>query len=297
MHNLQPLHLLFVVNPVSGGNDKTDWQKSITEYFHEKPHTADIFLLNGNDDQPRLQKQIEQLAPEMVVAVGGDGTVKMVAELIRDTSIILGILPAGSANGMAKELEIPNGAAAFDVLVNGRIKPIDLIEIDSKHTCIHLSDIGLNATLIKYFETGAKRGMWGYTIAIVKALWTKKKMHVTIDFNHETIKRDAYMVAIANAKKYGTGATINPNGDLSDGAFEVVIVRKISIDGIFKSIFTNAPFNPENIEVISTNAAAITIHRKAHLQIDGEFLGNTTRVEARSLPKAVFLMVPAREEL
>src|SRR6476661_3903158 len=107
MHNQQPLKLLFVINPVSGGKEKQDWEASIREYFKEIPHMAEFYLLNGQSDKRSLQHYIETLSPDRVVAVGGDGTVKMVTELLKDTSIPLGIIPAGSANGMAKELAIP----------------------------------------------------------------------------------------------------------------------------------------------------------------------------------------------
>src|SRR3954451_16130442 len=104
-----PATLLFVINPISGGKLKVDYEEGIKKYFEPLPHKIEFFLMNGKNDAEELEKTIEQVKPHKVVAVGGDGTVGMVAKKIFGTDMQLGILPAGSANGMARELNIsPN---------------------------------------------------------------------------------------------------------------------------------------------------------------------------------------------
>ena len=296
MHNIEALKLLFVINPISGGKEKHDWEKSIREYFREKPHSAEFYLLSGEDDKKSVQHYIDRIKPNIAVAVGGDGTVKMMADLLKETNISLGIMPAGSANGMAKELNIPVDVdAALDIIVNGESKKIDVIRINEEHISIHVSDIGLNAMLVKYFEQSEKRGMWGYGKAVFKMLWLKQKMKVTIVADGQTIKRYAYMVAIANACKYGTGANINPDGDIADGKFEIVVIRKLNVFEICKAIFTDKSFHPKRIEVFSVKNAEILVHKKAYFQIDGEFMGKVTSVKARILPQILWVMVPKEE--
>ena len=107
MQKDSPEKILFIINPVSGGKEKQDWETSIRDFFKDLPHQVEIFITTGKDDFVSITHHIETLQPQKVVAVGGDGTVKMVAEILREKSIVLGILPAGSANGMAKELNIP----------------------------------------------------------------------------------------------------------------------------------------------------------------------------------------------
>ncbi|MGN6193600.1 MAG: diacylglycerol/lipid kinase family protein, partial [Ginsengibacter sp.] len=205
MQNPKRLKLLFVINPISGGKEKHDWENSIRQYFKEKPHLIEFYLLTGNDDKRSVQHYIESINPDRVVAVGGDGTVKMLTELLKETTMTLGILPAGSANGMAKELGIPLVAEeALHIVIDGDCKKIDVIKINEEEICIHVSDIGLNAMLVKQFEKSKKRGMWSYGRAIFKALWQITKMKVTIRTDGTTVTRNAYMVALANARKYGT---------------------------------------------------------------------------------------------
>jgi diacylglycerol kinase family enzyme len=151
--------------------------------------------------------------------------------------------------------------------------------------------------LVKYFERSKKRGMWGYGKAIFRILWEKQKMNVLIKTDEATFRRKAYMVALANASKYGTGATINPTGNVADGRFEVVIVRKLNVFEILKSIFTDRSFHPEKIEVFSTKNLELGIHRKAYFQIDGEYMGKIKNIKARILPQIITVMVPPEEVL
>lgn len=298
MQNPGQLKILFVINPVSGGKEKKDWEASIRTFFKDKPHSIDFYLLTGNNDKVSIQHHIERLQPDRVVAVGGDGTVKMLAGLLKETQIVLGILPAGSANGMARELQIPlQPEAALQVIIDGSCNKLDLIKINEEEICFHLSDIGLNALLVKYFEGSKKRGMWGYGKAIFKVLWRKPLMHAAIKTEAKEIRRKAFMVVIANAKTYGTGAIINPDGKLNDGQFEIVVVRKLSLIELLKMLITHKPFHEKRIEVLPAKNVEIRLKRRAYFQVDGEYLGKTTSLHARVLPQILNVVLPAQKEL
>jgi diacylglycerol kinase (ATP) len=285
--------LLFVINPISGGKGKMNWENSIREYFNDKTQQVDFYILDGENDLASLNHYISLINPSRIIAVGGDGTVKMLAELVMETTMVLGILPAGSANGMARELGIPaDPEAALEIIENGKAISIDLIKINEEEICIHLSDLGLNAMLVKNFESSPGRGMWGYGRALFRMLFEKRKMRVIIDLDGEIIKRGAYMVTLANARKYGTGANINPEGDITDGKFEIVIVRKINLLEIYKSIFTNKRFHPRRIETFSGRNVSITSPRKMFFQVDGEYLGKVSSVKARILPNVLKILLP-----
>ena len=123
-------------------------------------------------------------------------------------------------------------------------------------------------------------------------LWNKRKMRVTIKTDEKLIKRKAFMVALANAEKYGTGAVINPDGDVSDGSFEIVIVRKIHLIEIFKAVTARKNFNPKRIEVFRTKNVELTLQQKAPFQVDGEYIGKIASLKARILPGIVRVMLP-----
>jgi diacylglycerol kinase (ATP) len=296
MQKQEVMKILFVINPKSGGKAKNDWEAQIRGYFKESEHTMEFYLLTGNSDRTSVAHHVATLAPDRVVSVGGDGTVKMVAEVLRGTSIPLGIIPGGSANGMAKELEIPTGLGeALEVAVNGTPTCIDAIHINQHELCIHLSDMGLNAMLVKYFEGYKKRGMWGYGRSLLRVLWWKQKMYATITTDHSTIKRKAFMVVLANARKYGTGGNINPDGDVADGVFEVVILRKLNLIEVFKALLTEKSFDPNRIEVIKTTKVHIRTVRRHYFQVDGEYKGRVREVKAEILPQSLYVVLPTEQ--
>lgn len=293
MHNSGKI--LFIVNPIAGGKEKRDWETAIREFFRESPISIEFYLQTGKNDKPSIQHHIERMKPGKVVAIGGDGTVKLVAEIVKETPLFLGIVPAGSANGLAKELGIPVDVnEALKIILDGREGKIDAIKINEEELCFHLSDLGLNALLVKYFEDSKIRGMWGYARSLTKMLWNKRKMRVAIKTDNEMVKRKAYMVALANAEMYGTGAIINPDGDVSDGYFEVVVVRKINLLEIFKAITARKGFNPKRIEVFRTKNVVLTFQQRAPFQVDGEYMGKTASLHARILPGIVNVMLPGK---
>jgi len=284
--------ILFIVNPVSGGRIKNDWESAIKEYYKTLRQNPEFYFLTGTDDSDSIRHWIEKIKPEKVVAVGGDGTISLVARELIGKNVALGILPAGSANGMARELNIPLSAnEALDIIANGTIKNADVIDVNN-HICLHLSDIGLNAQLIKHFEEGKVRGKLGYATKVLKTLWTKSVMSLTLNIRGRDVNMKALMVVLANATKYGTGAVINPGGDLYDGQFEVVIMKKLALTELLKVWFRPQPFNPAKIKVYPATSVSIQTTRKVHFQVDGEYLGKVHRVDANIIAGQLKLIVP-----
>ena len=283
--------LLFVVNPGSGSNT-TDWPLVIKDYFSSSHQTIDIFELTKNCNLETIKERIRLFAPHCVVAVGGDGTIKLVAECLLHKNIQLGILPAGSANGLAKELRIDaDPIKALEVLVEGHIKKIHIININD-HLCIHLSDIGLNAYMIKEFESQKVRGMWGYLRASLKVLWQNPRLDIEMQIDKKTLKLKAEMIVIANATKYGSGVVINPIGTLEDEWFEVIALKQITPYEIFKTIFLRKFQDSLKTEIFQTDSFIMRSRRKVHFQVDGEYLGKVKEVKATIIRDALEVIVP-----
>jgi diacylglycerol kinase (ATP) len=284
------LKFLFIINPGSGNQD-IDYKVSIQHYFSELPHDFEIYDLPGNCTTDLIKLRIEESKADRVIAVGGDGTLKLVAQCLLNTETPVGIIPAGSANGMAKELGISVEVnAALDTAVNGKPKKIHAIIVNDE-LCIHLSDIGFNAFIIKKFDDLPQRGMKGYARAAWHALWNHHKMEVSFKINGEEIRSEASMVVIANATMYGTGVKINPEGSLEDDVFEVILIKDYSILEILKIRFTNLPFNPNSIETFKTDKLVIKSKHRAHFQVDGEYQGKVNTVSAHIITDAIRVIV------
>ena len=288
--------ILFVINPVSGGKEKNDWETTICEYVKQTPHKSEFYLLQGKGDDVSIKHYIDRYQPTKVVAVGGDGTIKMVAELLVNTNISLGILPAGSANGMAKELNIPQTInEAIEVALNGESKPMDAIQINDKEICIHLADMGLNALLVKYFESSSGRGMFGYVKGVFRMLWNKRKIYANMEIDGKKVHRSAYMIVLANASMYGTGATINPTGKADDGIFEVVVVRRLNFIELLKMLITHTRFDATKVEIFPATSITLQTFSKHYFQVDGEYRNRTRKLSAKILPGCINIVTPAQQ--
>jgi len=284
------LKLLFIVNPGSGSDD-TDFKTVISDFFLPLNHQIEIYELPDKCSTDQISTTIKKAGADRVIAVGGDGTLKLVAECLKGTKTPIGIIPAGSANGMAKELGIPiNINEALELTISGKPKEIHAVMVNDE-LCIHLSDIGFNAYIIKKFDDLPQRGMWGYAKATWKALWSHHLMQVEFEIAGETIRSQAAMVVIANATMYGTGVKINPDGKLDDDVFEVILVKKYSVMEIIKIRLTNLPFNPEKIEIFATKNLQINTKHKVHFQVDGEYMGKVNQVNAKLIPAAISIIV------
>ncbi len=284
------LKFLFIINPGSG-NKETNYKESIQQYFSELAHDYEIYELPADCSNDKIKARISASKADRVIAVGGDGTLKLVAQCLLNTDMPLGIIPAGSANGMAKELGISLDIdEALDTTVNGQPKKIHVVMVNDE-LCIHLSDIGFNAYIIKKFNDLPQRGMKGYAKAAWHALWNHHKMEVAFKINGEEIRSEASMVVIANATMYGTGVKINPEGSLEDDVFEVILVKNYNVLEILKIRFTNLPFNPNSIETFKTNKLVIKSKHRAHFQVDGEYQGKVNTITAHIITDAVRVIV------
>ncbi|WP_431293103.1 diacylglycerol/lipid kinase family protein [Pedobacter sp. P26] len=289
------MKLLFIINPGSGSHD-INLKEVISAHFEVKNTEIDLFELPKDCSLDKIKAKINDSKADRVVAVGGDGTLKLVAECLLNTETPIGIIPAGSANGMAKELGIPTDIElALALLEEGRLKKIHVVKLNDE-ICIHLSDLGFNAYLVKKFDTMPERGMWGYAKATWHALWNHRRMEVQLKLKDETVNSKAAMVAIANATMYGSGLKINPDGKLDDELFEVILVKDYSYLEILKIWITKLPFNPKKIEVFQTAEVKIVSKHQAHFQVDGEYIGRVNTVEAKILPAAITVVLPQVSE-
>lgn len=292
MDTTNKLDILFILNPISGGKKKVDWPALIKKYFSGRSEQIKTLELTGKNDAIVIRRLIKDLGPQKVVAVGGDGTINLVAKELLNTLIPLGILRGGSANGMATELKIPTDPVeAMDVIIKGSTTECDAIKINKNDISIHLSDLGLNARLVKYYEKSSIRGMWSYAKLLLKILIEGRLMLASIKTGEMEMKVAAYMIVLANASKYGTGAVINPEGLVHDGKFELVVVRRISIIALIKMFLSKKPFDPQKVEIFEATDAEITVKRSVHFQVDGEYKGKLKKINASIVPSALHIII------
>ena len=168
------MKVLLAVNPISGGVDKEPFLKYAKEHLDNYGIEYSIFKTTGKDDEVNLQKAVEEYKPDRVASLGGDGTTLFSALTLRDYDVPVGIIPFGSANGMAKELGVASDpkVAFVDFLQSYRLMDLDLIRVNDEHYCMHIGDIGWNAAVVDSFEKDPNRGMITYAKHFLNSLST-----------------------------------------------------------------------------------------------------------------------------
>lgn len=288
-------NLLFVLNPDSGNKDDIN-QQYIIDYFKEKKEfTLSFFIPDWKSNvKEDFLELLDSHSFDTVVASGGDGTVNFIAQNIYGKNIKLGILPTGSANGLAKNLAIPLPLMeALKVIEENYTQPVSSITVNGSF-CIHLADIGLNASIVKRFEKQKTRGFLGYFKAFRTTIFNQKKAHAHITADKSSFDASFYMLVFCNGTGYGTGLAINPEGRLDDLKFEIVNVKRLSLLEALRLYWGQDKPHPDYAKITSCRHVKVELKKPIHLQVDGEYLGKTKKVTADFNDLFIDTLVPLK---
>lgn len=286
-------NVIMIANPVSGGIDKSEFIQAAANFAAKHNLNFVLYETSADNDIAKIKVLYDKFKPGRVIVAGGDGTIKMVAEALESEDFILGILPAGSSNGLATDLGLPKSIEDnLPIAFHNDFLEMDIVVVNGKKS-LHLSDLGLNATLIKNYQEGSVHGRWHYALQAFKTLIdTDVDFSATITANDKVTKYQARMIVIANSKKYGTGVIINPNGIMNDGKFEIIILKNLDLMVFGKIITGNMPLESEDITIISTDKATIKTNFPVSFQMDGEYYGAESEFNIDIAPKKLKVAIP-----
>ena len=288
--------VLFIVNPISGDLDKGEITEQIGRFCTERKVEAVWLETTGKEDLQRIRQKLDQERPDLAVACGGDGTVNLVGRALLDRPVPLGILPLGSGNGLATDLGLPaRWEDALPLLFRGEKRPLDVLEINATHYSFHLADLGFNAKLVQDFESEPDRGQMAYVRQFFRNLRYRPRVKYRLVFPEGALSTRAAMVILANARKYGTGAVVNPVGKPDDGRFEVCIFRPWPwwyMGWMAFLFFTGRLDRSSYVKIFSTTALRLTASVAQPMQVDGEPMGQVDRLQVRILPGKIAVIAP-----
>ena len=295
------MKLLFIVNPISGGVDKEPFLKEAKAICKNYGLKYDIFKTTGVNDKEEALKVLHESKPDKVISVGGDGTTLFTSILLLETDYPMGIIPLGSANGMATELFVkPSPIEAFkDIIMSDMVEGLDILLINNKHYTLHIGDVGINASIVDSYEKDKNRGMVTYAKYFLEELTNSQPFPVTVKTDEETVSTKVYMSAICNSRKYGTGVPLNVVGNPMDGKFEIVLNEEINLSSLLKaglSSFDEKYFDNQSSRVLMASKAEITFDKARLLQLDGEVIGKFKTLNVELLAGAVNLITSGRNE-
>lgn len=289
--------IAFVINPISGTGSKKEFPEIIGESLDNDLYEREIVFtehrLHGRD----LAKNYVDAGFYAVIAVGGDGTVNEVARSLRHTDTALGIVPAGSGNGLARHLEIPmNIKKAVEQLNHSEPINIDYGMVNDQPffcTC----GTGFDAYVSTEFAKGQQRGIMAYLEKIITGYFNyrSKNYHVTGD--NIDIKAKAFVLTFANASQWGNNAYIAPQASVQDGKMDISILSNfplIAIPTLALQLFTKTINN--DFFMTTLRATSVTLHRDepGPFHFDGEPYEEGREIEVKMVQDGLKVLVKKR---
>jgi YegS/Rv2252/BmrU family lipid kinase len=287
--------IVFIINPASGVATKTNIEKIIddnidankydysVEYTKEPGHATEICMIhveNGTD---------------IIVAVGGDGSVNEIARGISGTNVILGIIPAGSGNGLAHHLKIPGQfKQAIDIINKGKVIRMDTGSINDR-LFVSIAGIGFDGLVARKFAESRRRGFLTYLRIVTEEYPKYRPRRYTLSFNGKEIKTKALFISFANSDQFGYNTSIAPGAQVDDGLLDITIMKKpmmIELPFLASLLYWRKIDFSKHIEIYKTNELVLKTRRKRWVNIDGEPVKMKKKLHIKVYPQTLNVIVP-----
>lgn len=293
--------ILFLINPISGTGKKRRLNLLIERKMLEARLEHEIRVTDPQGLYAGLRQELQNNEWTDVVVAGGDGSVQAVASLLFGTTVRLGIIPAGSGNGMAYGAGISsNWERALNKIVAGVAYATDGYSVNGVSGCM-LMGLGYDARVAAAFVHQRKRGFWRYLQICWSLFFDDKKYRLHINLPEASLEGRFFFVSIANSNQFGNRVTIAPKADMQDGKLDLILVSSGSaIRKMFALLYQIIFGKPVDVQdarkqtatVRYVQATRIEIENldAAPLHVDGEPKQTSERMRIEVLPGAFWLI-------
>jgi diacylglycerol kinase (ATP) len=290
-----------IVNPLSGrGRHESDIRahaalavNALQTYDVE----AEVRITEAGGDANRFAAEAADAGVDLVIAWGGDGTVNEAACALVHRGIPLGVVPAGSGNGLAADLGVPfEPAAALKIAATGVSFPIDAGQVDNS-IFFNIAGVGVDAIIAARFaERGLRqRGPLGYLQLGLAELMRYRAQVYRFSIDDEHSDHRAMLIALANGRQYGNRVHIAPGARLNDGLLELVVVEELSTLSIalrLPSLFRGTLAPGRGVSMRAVREMTVCAEAPIPYHVDGEPRLGANELRIRTLPAALIVKVP-----
>jgi len=280
--------IAIIINPVSGGASLSVARRRAEQaaaHLASLNLPGDVHLTEHRGHAHALAAAAVSRGADRVIAWGGDGTVNEVASALVNTPVILGIIPAGSGNGLARELRLPTttGAALGHACASAP-HVIDAGTIDNRWF-FSIAGIGFDAHVAAAFDRdGGRRGLAGYVRMTARELFRYNSLLYVVD---DAAPTRALLVTFANTTQFGNGARIAPRARLDDGLLDLVMFeersRLATIFGL-PSLFTGRVDRVAGVSMTTVTTSSVRCNEPMLFHVDGEPIQGGTSLSIRAHP-------------
>lgn len=284
---------LFIINPISGGKTKDRVPELIGKYLDTTAFNATIIFTDGVSHARQIAKEAVG-SFELIVAVGGDGTVNEIASAIVGTDTTLGIIPYGSGNGLSRFLGISMDAGkAIKNLSTGSVAFIDSAKLNGQ-PFFNMAGVGFDAHISDVFSHGKKRGFFSYIKSSLQEIAKYKSQTYHLEIDGKAYEREAFMVSFANSSQYGNNAHISPNASVQDGLLDICVIQKFPLwrfpeMGI--RMLTKTSDKTKYVEIIRGKHIKIKRESPGPVHLDGEPQIMDAAIEIEVAPRSLKVIV------
>ncbi|WP_430816678.1 diacylglycerol/lipid kinase family protein [Carboxylicivirga sp. RSCT41] len=289
--------VLFIINPISGiGKQKTVEKAVESEIDHDKISFKIAYTEYAGHARELAKEAVGKF--DVVVAVGGDGTVNEVGSSLVNTTTALAIIPTGSGNGLARFLDIPLRVnRALQVINHMEVKDIDTLRVNDQ-VSLNVAGIGFDGHISHRFAKLKNRGPAGY-MRLITSEYSKYKSSVyRISIDGKTYELPAFMITFANSSQWGNNIHIAPQAKIDDGLIDVCIIKEFPIyegPSLLISILDQS-VDQRRYDVV-TKARSIVIESDDKLisHIDGEPIKLGKKAEIKIDPLSLRVIIPPKD--
>jgi len=266
---------LFILNPKSGPKKRAEELiHRIDKIFSTSGHEYEFAFTTGPGDATQIARKGVAERFDLITAVGGDGTVNEVASGLINTNVILGIIPLGSGNGIARSLNIPvNIKKSIRLLLNPGSRKIDTGLVNDL-PFIGVSGLGYDANVGERFQEFGFRGPIPYFLIGIREYLGYKPVSISLKLAGKTKIISPLLITFANTRQYGNGAIIAPQAVPDDGFLDICIIQPVSIIraiSLMRKLFTGSIDKAKDYTHFRVRSMYIkTTTEETHIHTDGE---------------------------
>lgn len=287
--------ILFILNPISGTVSKSNVRSLIEEHVDRERFDWSICYTEYAGHAEEIARDAAGRGVDVVVAVGGDGTVNEVARGIVQTNTALAVVPCGSGNGLARHLMLPlEPRKAIEVINKMEVHCLDYGVIDN-HPFLCTCGVGFDAFIAERFANAGKRGMMTYLEKIfTDGLSYEAETYLYSIDGGEYVEKRAWLISCANASQYGNDAFIAPQASMKDGLLDIVVMDPVGVQNVVSvnMEMVNKTLD-KNSNIATFKGQRLTVKRKTegYVHFDGEPAMAPAEVEIHLVERGINIVV------
>jgi len=288
--------VLFIINRFSGTGYRSGVEGRILEKCAALGLEPSLEFTQGRGHASEISKAAANSKEfDVVFAVGGDGTVNEVAQGVIHSKQVMGILPKGSGNGLARHLGIPiNFEKSLQYINSSTVISMDSFKVNES-VSINVSGIGFDGHVAGLFGKNGKRGLLGYSKLVLKEFFGYSEFNFKVNIDNQVFDHTAFVIAFANSSQFGNNARVAPHASVCDGLLDICFIRKVPFHhsiGFVNKLFTGHLDHSAYVEIRKGKCIILSFPAPMPYHIDGEGMESVRDFTIQIQPASIRMLVP-----